>query len=71
VGIRLLLETTRQGFAAAARKLATDRATWTWASAMPTLDPGVQRVELSVGDATCALSAAEVADMIAVFTRAA
>jgi hypothetical protein len=31
----------------------------------------VQRVELSVGDATCALSAAEVADMIAVFTRAA
>ena len=63
--MHLLLETTQQGFAAAARQLAADQGTWTWAEAMPTLDPRVQRVELSVGDATCALPAAEVAGIIA------
>ena len=31
---------------------------------MTTPDPGVQRVELSVGDATCALPAARVRDII-------
>jgi hypothetical protein len=32
---------------------------------MTTLDPGVQRVELSVGDATCALDPDEIRDLIA------
>jgi hypothetical protein len=32
---------------------------------MPTADPGVQRVELSVGDATCALEPHRVRDIIA------
>jgi hypothetical protein len=32
---------------------------------MPTGDPGTQRVELAVGDATCALSPAEIRAIIA------
>jgi hypothetical protein len=32
---------------------------------MTTADPAVQRVELSVGDATCALEAGQVRDIIA------
>ncbi len=32
---------------------------------MSTADPGVQRVELSVGDGTCALEPAEISDLVA------
>jgi threonine aldolase len=63
--MHLLLTTTREGFAAAARRLAEQERVWTWPEAMTTGDPGVQRVELSVGDATCALSAPEVRDVLA------
>jgi hypothetical protein len=38
---------------------------WTWERAMPTADPGVQRVELPIGDATMALSLAEIREAIA------
>ena len=38
---------------------------WAWPKAMPTADPGVQRVELSVGDATRALQPDQVRDIIA------
>jgi threonine aldolase len=64
--MHLWLETTQEDFAAAARALAETRGVWTWPQAMTTGDPAVQRVELSVGDATLAMNAEEIADIIAV-----
>jgi threonine aldolase len=66
--MHVLLTTTQEGFAAAARKLAAEQRIWTWPKAMTTGDPDVQRVELSVGDATCALSPDQVRDIIATLT---
>jgi threonine aldolase len=63
--MHLLLSTTPERFAAAARRLAVEQQIWTWPTAVPTGDPAVQRLELSVGDATGALSAAQVRDIIA------
>jgi len=63
--MHLLLDTTRDEFAAAARHLATERGIWAWPEAMATIDPGVQRVELSVGDATCTLEPDQVRAIIA------
>jgi threonine aldolase len=63
--MHLLLSTTPERFAAAARGLAVEQQIWTWPAAAPTGDPAVQRVELAVGDATRALSAAQVRDIIA------
>jgi len=62
--MHLLLSTTPEGFAAAARRLAAEQRIWTWPQAMPTSDPGVQRVELHVGDATCALRPGQVRDIV-------
>jgi threonine aldolase len=66
--MHLLLTTTQDRFAAAARKLAAEQRIWVWPKAMSTGDPGVQRVELSVGDATCALAPDQVRDIIAALT---
>src|SRR6516164_2383755 len=66
--MHLLLSTTPEGFASAARRLAAEQHIWTWPRAMPTPDPGVQRVELHVGDATCALRPGQVRDAIAALT---
>jgi threonine aldolase len=63
--MHLLLATGQEEFAAAARKLAAEQQVWTWPKAMTTGDPGVQRVELAVGDATCALEPGEVRDIVA------
>jgi threonine aldolase len=63
--MHLLLRTTPERFAAAARQLAAERLIWTWPAAVTTGDPAVQRVELSVGDATRALPAGQVRDIIA------
>jgi threonine aldolase len=68
--LHLLLATGQEEFAAAARKLAAERQVWTWPRAAPTGDPGVQRVELSVGDATCALDPAEIRDIVAALAAA-
>jgi threonine aldolase len=62
--LHLLLRTTADDFTAAARRLATDQHVWTWPAAMSTPDPGTQRVELAVGDATLALQPGEVRDLI-------
>jgi threonine aldolase len=62
--MHLLLDTTQVRFTAAARRLAEQDKIWTWPTAMTTGDPGVQRVELSVGDATCALRPDEVRDIV-------
>jgi threonine aldolase len=66
--MHVLLTTTQDGFAAAARKLAAEQRIWAWPKAMTTGDPGVQRVELSVGDATRALTPGQVRDIIATLT---
>jgi threonine aldolase len=63
--MHLLLSTTQEGFAAAARKLATEQRVWVRPKAGTTADPSVQRLELSVGDATCALRPDQVRDIIA------
>ena len=58
--LHLLLRTTAEDFTAAARLLAAGQGVWTWPAAMSTPDPGTQRVELTVGDATLALRPGEV-----------
>jgi hypothetical protein len=50
------------------RALAADRGVFAWPSPMATGDPDIQRLELGVGDATCAFSAADVAAIIASLT---
>ncbi|MGY1856498.1 threonine aldolase family protein [Modestobacter sp. SYSU DS0290] len=62
--LHLLLRTTPEAFAAAARELAAD-GLWTWERAAPTGDPGTVRVELPVGDATLALPVADARAAIA------
>jgi threonine aldolase len=54
--MHLLLSTTADEFVAASRRLAAEQHVWTWPGAMTTVDPGVQRLELSVGDGALALS---------------
>jgi threonine aldolase len=63
--MHLLLSTTQEEFGAAARKLAVEQRIWVRPKADTTADPGVQRVELSVGDATCALQPGQVRDIVA------
>jgi hypothetical protein len=63
--MHLLLGTTQDKFTAAARHLAAEGGIWTWPEAMTTIDPGIQRVELSVGDATCTLEPDQIRDIIA------
>ena len=62
--LHLLLRTSAESFAAAARSLAADSGLWTWEKPMTTGDPAVQRVEFSVGDATMALSVDDVRSAI-------
>ncbi|WP_138758126.1 threonine aldolase family protein [Modestobacter altitudinis] len=62
--LHLLLRTDAARFTAAARTLAAG-GLWTWERAAPTADPGVQRVELPVGDATTALTIGEIREAIA------
>jgi hypothetical protein len=45
--------------------MAAEQGIWVWPKAMTTIDPGTQRVELSVGDATCALEPDRIRDIIA------
>jgi threonine aldolase len=65
--MHVLIDTTADRFEATARSLAAERGVWTWQKAMTTVDPRVQRVELTVGDGTCALSVAEVVAAISAF----
>jgi threonine aldolase len=62
--MHLLLAAAQEGFATAARRLAAEQHIWTWPEAMITPDPGVQRVELYVGDATRAVHPDQVRDII-------
>ena len=69
--LHLLLRTTPEAFVAAARTLAADQGLWTWERAMTTTDPAVQRVECAVGDATMALTMADIRSAIAVLSGSA
>jgi threonine aldolase len=62
--LHLLLRTGAEDFRAAVRALAED-GLWTWERSMTTGDPAVQRVELSVGDATMALPPSAIRDAVA------
>ena len=63
--MHLMLVTGAEDFAAAARRLAAEQGIWTWPRAQATVDPGAVKVELSVGDATCALDPAEIRGIVA------
>jgi threonine aldolase len=62
--LHLLLATTPDRLDAGIRALATDQSLWTFQRAMTTPDPGIQRVELSVGDATLDLDPSDIAKAI-------
>ena len=62
--LHLLLRTPAAEFATAARRLATEQGVWIGPDTMSTADPGIQRTELWVGDATLALRPGEVRDFI-------
>jgi threonine aldolase len=64
--LHLLLRTSPEAFAAGARTLAAEQSLWSWEKPTTTGDPGVQRVEFSVGDATMALSIEEIRSAVGV-----
>jgi threonine aldolase len=61
--MHLLLRTGREDYARAARRLAEDSGIWTSPEPMVTADPGVQRLELSVGDGTLGFTPEEMASI--------
>ena len=64
--MHVLLRTSQEAFAAAARKLAIEHGLWAGRPKLPvTADPLTLRMELSVGDATCALKPAEIREIFA------
>jgi threonine aldolase len=64
--MHVLLRTSQEAFAAAARKLATEHGLWAGHPRLRvTADPLMLRMELSVGDATCALKPAEIRGIFA------
>jgi threonine aldolase len=63
--MHVLLRVARDDYAASARKLAADQGIWIRPQSAPTIDPAVQRIELSVGDATLELAPLEVRDIFA------
>ena len=58
--MHVLLRTSPEAFETAARRLAGERGIWAYREPHITGDPDVVRLELSVGDATCALEPAEI-----------
>jgi threonine aldolase len=67
--LHLLLRTSADAFVETVRELAERDGIWTWKKAMSTGDPAVQRVELSVGDATLTFSGAQVRDVLTRFVN--
>jgi threonine aldolase len=66
--LHLLLSTTRERYAAAAKRLADETGMWVWPRAIATGDPAVVRCELSVGRATLRHEPAAVAGTLALLT---
>lgn len=63
--MHLLLRVARDDYVKAVRRLAEDQGVWVSPFGLPTADPAVQRLELSVGDATLEFTPAAVADLFA------
>jgi threonine aldolase len=66
--MHLLLTAGRDDYAKAAWRLAEDSGIWTTPEPMATADPNVQRLELSVGDATLGFTPKELAGIFAGLT---
>jgi len=66
--MHLLLAVSKDGYEAGARRLAAERGIWIAPTCMTTTDPAVQRIELSVGDATLGFEPAEVSELFAQLT---
>lgn len=66
--MHLLLRVPGDGYTKAARGLAEDQGVWVSPVAAPTADPAVQRLELSVGDATLEFAPAAIAQIFARLT---
>jgi threonine aldolase len=66
--MHLLLRADRDDYAKAAWRLAEDSGIWTSPEPMRTVDPSVQRMELSVGDATLGFTPQELAGIFAGLT---
>lgn len=66
--MHLLLDVNATDFIANAHTLAED-GIWTWPEPIATIHPGVQRVELAIGDATLAWQPDELANVIARLLR--
>ena len=62
--LHLLLTTGADAFTAAATALAEREGLWTWPASSATGVPGIRTVELSVGDATLALTPGQVRDAV-------
>lgn len=60
--MHLLLNVTADQLLANARRLAEEQLIWTCSEAAPTGDPDWRRVELSVGQGTCAMTIEEIVD---------
>jgi len=63
--MHLLLDTTHDRYVTAARRLATEQSTYVPLKPVPTVHAGTQRLELSVGDATLALTPEEIRAIVA------
>jgi threonine aldolase len=63
--MHVLLAVSGEDYSQAAKRLAEEEAIWVHPKSATTVDPDVQRVELSVGDATCQLTPAQVRDIFA------
>jgi threonine aldolase len=63
--MHLLLRVAKDDYTKAARTLAEEQGLWVSPFCMPTGDPAVQRLELSVGDGTLEFTPAAVAEILA------
>ena len=63
--MHLQLRTTKQRIDETVVHFAEEKGIGVWPRAMPSVDPDIQRIELSVGDATMELTPAEVAEIVA------
>jgi hypothetical protein len=62
--MRLLLRTDEKALRTAACRVARERGVWTFKQSAPGYSAATRMVELSVGDASLEIPAAEVADII-------
>jgi threonine aldolase len=63
--MHLLLQVAKDDYTQRARRLAEDEGLWVSPFCLPTADPAVQRLELSVGDATLEFTPAAIAEIFA------